>query len=300
MTKDDKLVIFHDDQVDRLMDTTGNVRDFTYQELSQMDLGYRYSPDGGKTFPFRGLKKHSIPLLDDVLTTFKSTNMNIEIKENEPLIADMLWTKLQANLRARDIQNVIVASRWCEVLQHFREITQGKVATSACEKEAMTFLLSSMFGLHKWIYAYTDPAPVVYQIPTTSSGIRFVDSKYIQAAHDLGQKLMFWVINREEDMKQLFDIYVDGIVTDRPDIAHQLQYKTELVDDNKIQAISRDFINSTQGFFIPEYNPDEIHQCVSIACHILPWILNYLPFWVLLIVLIGLRLVFGSKKLKKA
>jgi glycerophosphoryl diester phosphodiesterase len=48
------LVVIHDETVDATTDGTGNVKDKTFAELQQLDAGFRYSKDGGATFPFRG------------------------------------------------------------------------------------------------------------------------------------------------------------------------------------------------------------------------------------------------------
>lgn len=259
-----------------------------------MDLGYHYSNKDAE-YPFRGLHEQKIPLFDELLKEFKGKPMNIEIKENENQVAEMLLQKLHEHLNEEEISNVIVASRWCEVMDHFRSISENKIATSACEKEAMYFLISTKFGLHKLLYSFLQPKAVVYQIPTVSSGIRFDENGYVEAAHLLGQRLMYWVINNEDHMKKLFELGVDGVVTDRPDIAHQLQHKLDMVRINKMNQIEKKYINNTKGFYIPEKNPDEIHQCVSIGCIVLPWVLSILHYRTI-IGIVGIIVVYKVMK----
>jgi glycerophosphoryl diester phosphodiesterase len=56
-TADGVLVVCHDDTVDRTTEGNGRIQNHTLAELQQLDAGYRFTPDGGQTFPFaaRGL-----------------------------------------------------------------------------------------------------------------------------------------------------------------------------------------------------------------------------------------------------
>ncbi len=64
---DGVVVAMHDDGVDRTTDGTGPVTGLTLADLKALDAGYRFSRDGGATFPHRG-QGVSIPTLDEVLT----------------------------------------------------------------------------------------------------------------------------------------------------------------------------------------------------------------------------------------
>ena len=54
ISKDEALVLMHDETVDRTTDGTGDIESMTLAELKQLDAGYDWTPDEGKTFPFRG------------------------------------------------------------------------------------------------------------------------------------------------------------------------------------------------------------------------------------------------------
>ena len=53
-TADGHVVVIHDDTVDRTTDGTGAVREMSFAEIRRLDAGYRFTPDGGETFPYRG------------------------------------------------------------------------------------------------------------------------------------------------------------------------------------------------------------------------------------------------------
>eukprot|EP00898_Chlorokybus_atmophyticus_P008022 jgi/Chlat1/8220/Chrsp76S07647 len=54
LTKDGHIVCMHDAVVDSTTDGSGPVATLSLQEIRALDAGYHFSPDGGKTFPYRG------------------------------------------------------------------------------------------------------------------------------------------------------------------------------------------------------------------------------------------------------
>src|SRR5687767_11213135 len=53
-TADGEIVVFHDETLERTTSGRGSIRQRTLAELRALDAGFRFSPDGGRTFPFRG------------------------------------------------------------------------------------------------------------------------------------------------------------------------------------------------------------------------------------------------------
>ena len=106
LTMDGHLVVMHDDTVNRTTQVTAArgtgdsmVRDLTLAEVQALDAGYTftsegtYSKDPSKTYPYRGIRTGAvpppagytpddfkIPTLREVLDTFPTTPINIEIK----------------------------------------------------------------------------------------------------------------------------------------------------------------------------------------------------------------------------
>ena len=82
LTRDGAPVVIHDDTLDRTTDLTGPVRARTLAELRGADAGWRFTPDGGRTYPFRGAGVR-IPTLAEVFWTFPAMPVMIEVKEPE-------------------------------------------------------------------------------------------------------------------------------------------------------------------------------------------------------------------------
>ncbi len=71
-TKDGQVVSLHDPTLDRVSNGTGNVWEYTYEELLQFDFGCKHAPE------FAGIK---IPTFEDILKKFAChTVMNIHLK----------------------------------------------------------------------------------------------------------------------------------------------------------------------------------------------------------------------------
>ncbi|WP_282138689.1 glycerophosphodiester phosphodiesterase family protein [Rossellomorea aquimaris] len=83
-TEDGEFAIFHDWTLDCRTDGSGETRDHTMEELRKLDIGYGYTADNGKTYPFRGKGLGQIPTLNEVLTHFPNKELLIHIKSNDP------------------------------------------------------------------------------------------------------------------------------------------------------------------------------------------------------------------------
>jgi glycerophosphoryl diester phosphodiesterase len=83
-TTDGRFAVFHDWILDYRTDGKGVTREHTMADLKRLDIGYGYTADGGKTFPFRGKGLGQMPSLDEVLEKFPDRSFLIHIKSNDP------------------------------------------------------------------------------------------------------------------------------------------------------------------------------------------------------------------------
>lgn len=209
ITKDNALVLIHDETVNRTTNGSGTVEELTLEEIKRLDAGYHWSPDDGKTFPFRG-QGITIPTLEEVFQTFPNHRMVIEIKKTERSMA----APFCALIRQYGMQNrVLVASFHDERMTEFRAVCP-EVATSAARQETTTFVLLSKVFLG----GLAIPAYQSLQVPEQSSGIRVLTDQFIRAAHRQNLKVEPWTIDDPAQMQQYIEWGIDGIITDRPDL----------------------------------------------------------------------------------
>ena len=83
-TTDGAFAVFHDWTLDCRTDGYGVTREHTMAELKRLDIGYGYTSDGGKSFPFRGKGVGMMPTLDEVLASFPDKRLLVNVKSRGP------------------------------------------------------------------------------------------------------------------------------------------------------------------------------------------------------------------------
>src|SRR5690606_42105187 len=89
-TADGRIAVFHDWTVNCRTEGSGDVRDHTMAELKALDVGYGYTADGGRTFPFRGKRLGALPSVNEALDSLPNTPLIINFKSNDASEADLL------------------------------------------------------------------------------------------------------------------------------------------------------------------------------------------------------------------
>ena len=169
---------------------------------------YRFSTDGGRSFPLCGTGV-SVPTLREVFEALPRVRFNIEPKQGAPLLAAPLCRLI----RERGMtERVMVASFSGATLQEFRRECP-EVATSAATGEVAHFLALQEAGLA----ASYSPAMQALQVPVRWGALRVLTRDFVEAAHGRGLRVHAWTINDEGEMRRLVDMGVDGIMTDYPD-----------------------------------------------------------------------------------
>jgi glycerophosphoryl diester phosphodiesterase len=62
-----------------------------------------------------------------------------------------------------------------------------------------------------------------YQVPERKGMIRIISRRFIRDAHAAGLKVQVWTVDEEADMRRLLDWRVDGLISNRPDLAVQVR-----------------------------------------------------------------------------
>jgi glycerophosphoryl diester phosphodiesterase len=134
-TADGQVVVFHDWTLDCRTEGHGDVRAHRLAQLKALDVGYGYTADGGRTFPFRGKGVGMMPTLEEVLRAFPAQPFLINFKSRHREEADAVAA---AFARAR----IPITGRYAfygdgEVLDRMRALAPrswiwGKSGVKAC------------------------------------------------------------------------------------------------------------------------------------------------------------------------
>ena len=178
MSKDNRLVIMHDADINRTTDGKGFVKDYTLQELKKLDAG------NGET----------IPTLDEVMECVKKrVGLVIEIKE--PMTEGKILEKINEN----DLENTILTSFYHKSIKNARKMNPsvdvGIIFT--CQPVNVNQMVSNA------------GANILFP------GYRYVDEDMIKQAHNNGISVYPGTIDDKRIFEKLVEICVDGIVTNK-------------------------------------------------------------------------------------
>lgn len=200
-SSDDEVVCIHDDTVDRTTDGTGAVHDLSLAQLRALDAGYRFTTDGGGTFPYRGMGV-TVATLTEVLAAHPTAWFSIEIKQAVPDIVDAVLAVIDANGAA---SRVVVVSFTDAIVADIRARRPDIVTGMGLSEIAAFTRLNSVSET-----SYVAPTTIV-QIPEGS-----VSAAVVARANRLGLRLHAWTVNDRATMQSLLDLGTHGIMTDDP------------------------------------------------------------------------------------
>ena len=209
LTRDGEVVVIHDATVDRTTDGSGAVAGMSLDELRGLDAGYRFSPDGGITHPYRG-RGLRVPTLAEVYEEFPAASVNIYIKEPQQGAEEAV---LQITRNGGVEERSLVVSDDHAVVRRFRGVSRGHISTGASRPEIAAFFILSRLRLERLVH----PAYDALQVPVEHGGITLVTPRFVEAAHSRGARVDVWTINDPGEMRRLLDLGVDVIMTDRPE-----------------------------------------------------------------------------------
>lgn len=208
ITSDGKLVCHHDPSLSRTTDGVGLIANMEWSEVARLDAGFRHRTDSGFSFRDSGV---TIPLFEEVVTSFPEVAVVAELK------ADGMAEELARLIDAHRLHDRVIVGSFSDArLAEFREASRGKVRTS-----------TGMAATRRWATSFragrrVDDGATALQVPVQSRGFRVVDERLVRVAHEAGLDVHVWTVNDVSEMARLLDLGVDGLITDRPDLAQEL------------------------------------------------------------------------------
>ena len=198
-SRDRVAVISHDPELTRLTGRTGRVGDLTLAELAAIDLG-----DG-----------QSFVSLAEAIDAFPEARFNIDIKSDAAV-----QPTVDAVRATRSSGRVLITS-FSGARRRAAVKLLPSVATSASSRQFALAFSAALVGaapLARWMLRDVHAV----QIPETVRGIRLVTPRIIRIMHSAVQEVHVWTVNDVADMHRLLDLGIDGLVTDRADLAMQV------------------------------------------------------------------------------
>ncbi len=213
LTRDGVVVVFHDDDTARLLGAGGTVEERTLAELRQLDAGACFTPDGA-TFPFRG-QGLTVPTLAEALRRHPAMRFNIDAKSEDPALARGLAEAVTA---AAAQARVCVGSFFDAQAERLGALLP-RCARFLPQQAATCHVMSARAG------GSGEGCPSGYDLaglPHRLGEMLVVDAALVSYFHRLGIPVHVWTVDEEAEMRELLALGVDGIVTDRPDVARMV------------------------------------------------------------------------------
>jgi glycerophosphoryl diester phosphodiesterase len=202
-TRDGRLVAFHDHALERVTDGAGEIADLTWAQVSAARV---VGSDGARA---------AIPLLADVLGTWPTLRVNIDVKAwpaIEPL-ADVLR-------RADALGRVCVTAFDDRRTAAVRRLLGPALATSPGPRGVARWRLGSLLPGPIGVRAARLPpvGHVAVQVPEDAGPLPMLTPRSIATAHAQGLQVHVWTVDEPDRMRELLALGVDGLLSDRADL----------------------------------------------------------------------------------
>ena len=195
VTSDGHVVLFHDDTLARVTGDPRAVADITLRELAQQMEGL-----GG------------IATLGQALEMFPDIRFNLDVK---------------AEAAAEQVGRLVAGHAGRVLLTSFSDDRRRRAltaaspalpATSPGSRTLTRLVVAVALGIRPWARRLMRGVDAL-QIPERQGRIRVLTPRLIRWAHNAGVEVHVWTVNDVSRMRELVEMGVDGIVTDRADAA---------------------------------------------------------------------------------
>ena len=201
LTRDEQVIVFHDQNVDRTTNGTGPVNSFSLVELKALDAGSHFSQT------YQGEK---IPTLEEVFQKFSnSTFINIELT-NYATPSDRLPEKVVELVSRYQLEGKVLFSSF-------------NPRTLSRAHKLLPQVPIGLLALPGWKGAWAR-SWLSRLIPHQALHPEFHDvtASLVNKIHRDHKRLFVYTVNAPEDIQWTADMNVDGIFTDDPLLAREI------------------------------------------------------------------------------
>lgn len=200
ISSDNRLVVIHDQTINRTTNDTGRVNEMIFDELRSLDAG---------TWKDKKYAGEKIPTLTEVINLAKNKCMvNIDLKDSA---AAVVMAEIIKELKAESM--VCITGKIPACVDDIRSISPS--ITMFYENSPD---VSDLIKAEKPIEAITLAIKEarMKNLPGFLFHHRWINEEVVYMAHLHGLAVNVWGVNELSDMKRMINIGVDAIMTDDP------------------------------------------------------------------------------------
>ncbi len=215
LSADGRLVVIHDDDLERTTGAAGFVDETPWEVIAGLDAGSHFDPR------FAG---EPVPELPAVLARFgNDVVINIEIKSprDKSTRAALAGAVVKSISDAGLVRHAYVTSFDPFVLEQVRlanpEIRRGQIFA--------TFEDADLSRVEKYVLKHLllnkKAQPDMLSVEDA-----FLTPRYVRRMSKKGYRILTWTVDEPDEMRRFAEMGVHGIITDRPDLATEALEKT--------------------------------------------------------------------------
>lgn len=190
-SKDNVLVVIHDEDIKRTYKGKGLVKDYTLEELKKFKCRKKGFEDNGLC---------GIPTLEEVIQLISDTSifLNIELK-TDVIHYENIEEDVINLVKKYDLKNRVLISSF------------NHKSLEICKSIDSEIQLGALYSRRiKNVIEYAKSL----QVDAIHPKLTLISKEIIDEAHNNGIKVNVYTVNRESSMKKLIDFKADGIFTD--------------------------------------------------------------------------------------
>ncbi|MFR5876635.1 MAG: glycerophosphodiester phosphodiesterase family protein [Eubacterium sp.] len=234
ITKDNVLVLLHDDTLERttdceevLGDAEAAPENYTYDELRQLNIGAKFENENGE-MPYADLKGNAVPddlkivRVEDILDYLMANgdfDYIIEIKNGGDLGCkgvDILYPILEE----RGLLNDVIFGTFKEEVSFYVDDNYPNLKRSATINEVLEFYSAALKNDKDFEAKYI-ALQIPYNMPWRIAA-NLGTAKMINYAHEHNIAVQYWTINSEKQLAYLSSVGADCIMSDYPDKLYEI------------------------------------------------------------------------------
>jgi glycerophosphoryl diester phosphodiesterase len=224
LTADGRLVIVHDETLDRTTNCSGDVSTLNLDQIVGCDAAYWWEPGQGDTrdrpgieHPLRG-QGITISTADEVFAYVASLGpdaprINIELKlDTQQLLAERTSAALVALIQGSGLKERVVVQSFLPWALDLVRLQDPDIRLSflvGISLQGVTGVTSCLTGALLAIASGYDIYSPEFDFPD-------FNETCVQLAKTFGLEVLPWTVDNEDDLKHMLELGVDGVITNSP------------------------------------------------------------------------------------
>ncbi len=206
-TKDNQIVVLHDENVRKTTNGRGYVRDMTLEEIRQLDAGSWFSEEFAGT---------GVPTLEEVFSVMDdTTKLLLEIKKESPYYPGIEQRVIDLVYGHNFQDRVLMKSFEDGAVEYFRKHAPDIPAGKSFAFRIPFLRLIIERGLNTG-------SVFEYDVNFLHSHRFATSRRFVRKAHEEGFKVFVWDVHTPEKMRHYIEMGVDAIETDYPQVLRDI------------------------------------------------------------------------------